>query len=169
MRRTLLATLFALSLCGSAVAPAVAQQQGFTISGIGGRIGPMWPEDADDTALAAIFHLEFMKPGTRWHFSPEIRYWEEGVLQDVNPNLNAFYHFAPTGHVSPYLGAGLGVHFYDIQVSGVDGETDLSGNILGGLLFPVGQHAHLFAEARYAITDLAQFDVLAGFTVRLTR
>lgn len=169
MKRTILSTLTALSLCGLALTAAPARAEGFTFSGIGGRIGPTWPEDSDDTALAAVFHLEFMQPGTHWHISPEFRYWKEGVFRDANPNLNAYYHFAPAGRVSPYLGAGLGVHFYDVDVQGVDGETDLSGNLLGGVLFPVGDMTHFFAEARYAITDLAQFDVLAGFTVMLNR
>lgn len=167
MTRTAIALLIALSLGGIVATASPAPAQGFTFSGIGGRIGPTWPEDSDDTALAAIFHLEFMKPGSRWHFSPEFRFWEEGLVTDLNPNLNAFYHFSETGRVSPYLGAGFGVHFYDFDVPGVDRETDLSGNLLGGILFPVGARAHLFAEARYAITDLAQFDVLGGFTIHL--
>ena len=149
------------------LAPGPAQaQENFTLSGIGGRVGITEPEDGD-TAFTAIFHLEFMRPGTQWHISPEVRYWSEDVVSDLNPNLNVFYHFAESGRASPYVGAGVGIHIYDVDIEGVDGENDLGMNLIGGLLIPVGANAHLFAEGRYVVSDLEQLDVLAGLTVPL--
>ena len=155
--------LFALA---APAATARAQTSSFTLSGLGGRVGLVSPEDLD-SVLGVGFHLEFMRPGTHWHFSPEVRYWKDDPLSDTNLNLNAFYHFAESGRISPYLGVGAGVHIYSFDVDDVDGETEFGANLLGGVLLPVHEDAHVFLEGRYVITDLSQFDLLIGLTVPL--
>lgn len=167
-RTSLAARSVILAMGAFAVVPAAAQSEsrGFTFSGIGGRAGIVQPEDGD-TQPVVLFHMEFMRPGSRWHISPEVRYWSDDPLSDLNLNVNAFYHFAATGGPSPYVGLGAGVHFYSFDSDAIDGETDPSLNVLGGFRFPVGSAAYVFAEARYAITDLNQLDVLGGFTVPL--
>jgi len=149
------------------LAPALARSaESFTLTGVGGRLGMVDPEGGDST-LGVGFHVEFAKPGSRWHISPEILYWKDDPLRDVNVNLNVYYHFLPPGRITPYLGAGGGLHFYDLDVEGVDGETDPGLNLLGGFRFPLSNNAHLFAEARYVATDLDQFQIFGGFTVPL--
>jgi hypothetical protein len=148
------------------LAPALARSQSFTLTGIGGRVGMVDPEGGDST-VGLGFHLEFAKPGSRWHLAPEILYWSDDPLTDVSVGVNGYYHFLPPGRVTPYVGAGAGIHFYSFDVEGVDGETDAALNLLGGVRFPLGENAHLFAEVRYVATDLDQVQAYGGFTVPL--
>jgi len=157
-----------LALCLWTGAPAFAQESGYALSKIGGRAGNTMLEGGA-SSLMAVFHLEFMRAGSHWHIAPELRFWNEAELQDLNPNLNAYYHISPEGRVSPYVGLGGGVHFYDVDSVGADGDTDASLNALAGVLFPLSRHAHFLVEGRYAFTDLGQLDVMGGFSMPLTQ
>ncbi len=132
----------------------------FTLHGIGGKAGVTDPENGDMTPVGSI-HLEFEQGGTRWHMLPSVRFWSENGVSDVNPNLDFYYHFMPPGAITPYLGAGVGVHAYSVDHG--ENNTDLGANVFGGLRFPAS-HVHFFAEARYAATDLSQFDLVGGIT-----
>ena len=136
----------------------------FGLTGIGGRIGAMDPDGGDGT-LAGAAHLDFEESGSRVHLQPNVFLWGEGGLNDVNPNLDGFYHFNPAGRVSPYVGAGVGVHFYNSDGPG-DPGTDLGVNLLAGVLFPSGRTS-FFAEGRYVASDRSQLGLYGGVTVPL--
>lgn len=138
----------------------------FALGGIGPRIGAVDPDGVDGT-LAMGMHLDFEKAGSRVHLLPNILFWEENGLSDVNPSLDVMYHFGAAGTVSPYLGAGVGVHFYGSDGPG-DPGTDPSANFLGGLLLPA-RPMTLFIEGRAAVSDRDQFGILTGATFGLSR
>ena len=136
----------------------------FGLAGAGGRFGSLDPQSWDH-AMALGAHLEFEEAGSHVHLQPNVLYWSTDRLSDLNPNMDVLYHFAPTEQVSPYVGAGVGLHRYAYE-GGPDPGTDAGANFFGGLIFPAGA-ARLFLEGRYAATDRAQASVLAGVTARI--
>jgi|GEM_PF-1961562 hypothetical protein len=139
----------------------------FHLVGIGPRVGFTDPEGVDNT-LNVGGGLDFEQAGTRFHIMPSLLYWKQDGLSDVNPNVDAMYHFSPAGHVSPYVGAGLGIHAYS-QDGPDDPGTDVGMNYFGGVLFPTGGTSNLFVEARGVLADRDQFGLLGGVNFSLGR
>ena len=139
----------------SAPAPAGA----FTATAMGPVIGTMDP-DGVDGALAVGAEMSLEQGGSGLHIEPNILYWKEDGLSDVNPNLDFSYHFLPSTQVTPYVGAGLGMHFYDSEGSG-DPGTDPGANFFAGVTLPA-QSMRFYFEGRVAATDRTQAGILAG-------
>jgi hypothetical protein len=137
----------------------------FGLSGLGFKVGYLGPEDSDATAVGSA-HLEFEQPGSRFHLLPNVQFWSNDLLTDVNPNFDLYYHFVSEGEVTPYVGGGIGLHFLDVDVPGVDSETDVGGNLMGGLRFPA-RNMHFFMEGRYTISDVNQGSLQGGMTFHL--
>lgn len=148
------AALFALA---AALAPMA---HAYGLSGVGFKLGATQPEDLDQ-ALTMGVHLEFEQPGSRLHLLPGVMWWSEDGITDVNPNVDMYYHFAPEGTVTPYLGAGLGVHMLEFRGGGSDSQLGL--NLFGGVRVPMSA-SHLFLEARYSAAETSQFGVMGGVT-----
>lgn len=138
----------------------------FHLVGVGPRVGFTDPDGVDNTVNVGG-GLDFEQGGTRFHLVPSLLYWNEDGLSDVNPNFDAMYHFSPAGRVSPYLGAGLGIHAYSQDGPG-DPGTDVGANLFGGLLFP-SRGASFFVEGRGVIADRDQFGLLGGVNFSLGR
>jgi hypothetical protein len=149
-----------LALFGLAVFVPVAYAFGLT--GGGGKLGVVDPEGRMDETAAFSAHLEFEEPGSKVHLIPGVGYWNQDGVSDVNPNLDLYYHFLPEGRVTPYVGAGMGLHAYDFD-SGAD-ETDIGANLIGGVRVPL-QKSHFFMEGRYVASELSQFGIAGGVTI----
>jgi hypothetical protein len=148
------------------LAMVVGPAHAFGLSGMGGRIGSADPDGRDGT-LAAGGHLEFQESGSQWHMQPNFIYWSSNGLSDANANFDIYYHFVPAGQVSPYLGAGAGVHFYGTD-GPVDPRNDVGLNMFGGVLIP-SAGANFFMEGRYVASDRSQAAIYGGVTLPLTR
>jgi hypothetical protein len=142
----------------------VPKAHGFGLTGGGGEVGVADPDGRVDGAAEFGAHLEFEDPGTKVHLKPNVNYWNEDGMSDFNPNFDVTYHFRPAKKVSPYAGAGLGVHAYDFDGPD-DDETDLGANLIGGVTFP-GESANFFVEGRYVASDISQVGVAGGVTIR---
>lgn len=68
------------------------------------------------------------------NINPNIEYMlgDEDVTAG-SANFDVLFEFAPSSRVSPYVGAGVGLMYFDTDVIGT--ETDLVGNVIGGLSF----------------------------------
>jgi hypothetical protein len=137
--------------------PAVSRA--FGVSGFGGKIGYVAPEDLDGT-LTIGAHVELERPGSRLHLLPNLMYWSSDRVSDLNPNFDLYYHFNAEGLLTPYLGAGLGLHAVSVDDNS---DLDLGANIFGGMRFP-GPSTHYFIEGRYAATDFPHFALVGGMT-----
>jgi hypothetical protein len=160
MRR--FAILVAGALCILSLTTVNAHADTWGMSGFGGKIGYASPEDLDGTVQFGA-HIEFESPGNRFHILPSVLYWSEDRFSDFNPNLDVYYHFNPEGFVTPYLGAGLGMHLVGDDITD-DSETDVGANIFGGLRIPASS-SHYFVEGRYSASDISQFSILGGITL----
>lgn len=135
----------------------------FGLSGIGGKIGFANPDDLESTTMWGA-HAEFERPGSRLHLMPNVMYWNEDGVRDLSANFDVYHHFGPEGTVTPYLGAGVGMNFYDFEGGG--DETDLGFNVMGGLKLP-GPSSHYFIEGRYSASEFSQFALLGGVTFHM--
>ena len=160
--RLRLCSFFAILILATVAASAHA----FGLAGIGGRIGTSDPDGLDGT-VAAGAHLDFQEAGSQLHLQPNFMYWSSDGLSDANPNFDLYYHFAPAGQVSPYLGGGAGLHFYGVEGPN-DPGTDVGINLFGGLQFPA-PGANFFMEGRYVASDRSQAAIYGGVTVPLGR
>ncbi len=161
MKRTLKFLAAGLALAGLALFVPVVHA--YDLTGGGGKLGVVDPDGRVDGAAEFSTHLEFDKPGSRVHLVPNLTYWSQDGVSDVNPNFDLYYHFIPEGSVTPYVGAGMGIHSYGID-GPADGDTDLGANLFGGVRFP-SDRAHFFMEGRYVASDLSQVGLRGGVTI----
>lgn len=152
---------FRLALLMAALIGFASEACAYQLAGIGARLGAIDPDGADGT-LGVGAGLEFEQPGSQVHLQPNVIYWSENGLSDVNPNFDVSYHFAPAGSVSPYVGAGFGLHFYGSDGPG-DPGTDPGANFFGGVTLPT-RAMLLFFEGRVAATNRDQFGLFTGLT-----
>lgn len=131
----------------------------------GFKVGVANPDEGDASFLVGA-HAEFTERDSRWHLMPELTFWKDADnVSDLAVNANVFYHFQEQRRSTPYLGFGVGLNFFTIDVPGEDDhETELGINLLGGMLLPVSSGVTGFVEGRYVATELDQIMLLAGFT-----
>lgn len=155
---------FTAALAVGALLSWSASSDAFELTGVGPRIGITDPEGTEGTMTYGAT-LEFEKPGTRFHLVPNLMYWSEDEVSDVNPNFDVLYHFSPAGRVSPFAGAGVGMHFYDDDVFD-ESDSDFGVNLFGGLRFPTSA-AIFTVEGRAVLSDADQFGIITGATFNL--
>jgi len=160
------AALLGVALLMSVLLGSPTTASAFTLAGADARVGVLDPDGVDGT-IAVGAGLNLQQAGSRVHLMPNFVYWSESGLSDVNPNFDASYHFEPAGRVSPYLGGGLGMHFYSSDGSSNPG-TDLGMNLFGGVTLPVSG-ASLYLEGRTVLTDRSEFGLMTGATFYLGR
>lgn len=148
----------ALALAGALTAQDASA---FGLGGVGLRAGYLDPESSDGGFLVGG-HLEFEKPDSYFHLRPNVDYWSGDPLSGWNVNLDGLYHFGPQTKTVPYLGAGVGLSI--VSVDEVDeSSSDFGVNLFGGAMFPAGGN-HLFAEARYTLSEVNQASLALGIT-----
>lgn len=155
----LLSVLACVCLAGVLATPPPASA--FDLTGFGGKLGYMSPENRDG-ALAVGAHLEFEQIGSRIHLLPNVMYWKAGDLSDLSADADIYYHFASEGQLTPYVGAGLGVNFFSDDRSN-QSDTKVGLNLIGGFRIPAPA-VHYFFEGRYTASDISQFGLLGGIT-----
>jgi len=160
LRLTVASSLLAC-LCIAGIAATPAPASAFGMSGFGAKLGYLTPENLDGT-MAISGHLEFAQPASRLHLIPSVMFWNSNNLSDVSANADLYYHFAPEGLMTPYVGAGLGVNFFNHDGSD-QSATKLGANFFGGLRLPAAGF-HYFVEGRYTASDISQFGVMGGIT-----
>src|SRR5262245_25024445 len=141
---------------------AASSARAFGVSGVGGSGGYISPEARDATATVGM-HAELEQRGTRVHLMPGFMYWGSDRRTDFNPNLDVVYHVLPDHRVTPYMGAGLGVHMRGGPLPS-DDSNDLGMNVMGGVRVPT-HNARFFLEGRHTLSDVSQTALLAGATI----
>ena len=149
-------------VAGLAALSSAAGAQSYHLTGVGGKIGFMTPENLDGTGTVGA-HLEFERGGSQLHLLPNVMYWKSNSVSDVNPNMDLYYHFASEGAVSPYLGAGVGMNFENDHDRS---RNNLGANLFGGFRFPTPARTG-FLEGRYTASDRSQFALLGGMTFNM--
>ena len=157
-------SIAAVSLAVLFLAPSSAHAYG--VSGVGGSGGVLSPESRDATGALGM-HAELEQSGTKIHLMPGVMYWGSDRTTDFNPNMDVVYHVRKENRLTPYVGAGLGVHLRGGPLPS-DDATDLGMNVMGGVRFP-GRSAKIFLEGRHTVSDVSQTALLAGATFQIGR
>jgi outer membrane protein len=130
--------------------------------GLGPRVGFYQPKDADDGkffgGLQARFRvLPFLgiEGSVDYH---QANFANNLVEVRTYPVMvSGLLYFYPNPVVSPYLLAGVGWHFQDIEFRGPSPSTERSnqfgGQVGGGLDIPLGERVTLDADIRYIFLD----------------
>lgn len=160
MRLTVASSLFA-GLCLGALLGTASSAGAFGMTGFGGKLGHVTPEDLGGT-LAVGAHLEFEQNGSRYHFIPSLMYWKTNHVADLSANADLSYHFLREGVATPYVGAGLGINFFSNELMD-QSDAKLGANLFGGVQLPADRFRY-FVEGRYTASDISQFAVLGGIT-----
>jgi len=163
IRRT--APLAAVLIAGALFLTPTASSA-FNLTSMGPTIGATNPDGVDGTVMFGG-DLNFEQSGSRVHLQPNFLFWSKEGLSDVNPNFDVLYHFEPAGRVSPYLGGGIGLHFYSEEGPGNPG-TDPGANLFAGLLIP-SPSATFFVQGRGVLSDRNQIGILSGVLFSLGR
>ena len=180
MKRSALVLASLLAICGIAAtssgagaADATTEQSGLGFQGMGIRIGVVDPEDASSTVVFGA-HVDAGQIVPHLHLVPNLEYWSVGVAgydtSDLGFGLDANLDFPLQGStVTPYAGAGLGLHFFSFDVpvgfAADDSKTKLGINIQGGIREQFMPNLSGFGEIRYSfIEDFNQLKLLGGFT-----
>lgn len=160
MRPTFVSSLIAC-VCVGAMFLAPSPAGAFGLTGFGGKLGHMSPEDLDGTMVVGA-HLEFEQHDSRLHLIPSLMYWNTNGLTDLSANADVYYHFVRESLMTPYVGAGLGLNYFSSDRSD-QSDAKLGANLFGGVRLPAPGH-HYFLEGRYTASEISQFAVLGGIT-----
>jgi hypothetical protein len=154
------------------------------LKGIGVKVGLLVPEDPLDNTftIGAVADLGTFIPQLHWDVS--LQYWSAGYNQgifganydwswsDIALKSTVRYFFPVKSNLEPYLGGGIGMHFYSWKwdypgysyggyvhpgASLSDTETKFDLHFVGGAQFSLAPNWKLQAEAEYAIADIDQF------------
>lgn len=165
-RRTSIRIMVIAACTLVALLVAAGSAGAYGVTGVGGSGGVLSPEARDATGTLGM-HAELERRGTKLHLMPGVMYWGSERRSDFNPNLDVVYHVLPERGLTPYLGAGVGIHMRGGPLPS-DDDNDLGMNLMGGVRFP-GNSARIFVEGRHTMSDLSQTALLAGATFRIGR
>lgn len=155
---------------------------GIGLNRLGVDVGLVDPEGASSTLGFGVFaDLGNLAPDVR--LSSHLGYWSksesefgaEASVRDISIGARARYMFhVSSPKLQPYVGAGLGVHFFNAKVefggfSAEDSATKLGLDLGGGVATPVSPMTDLFGELWYTVADIDQFALKAGVSFRINR
>ena len=158
---------------------------------LGGEIGMVDPEAAGSTlGLGVVADLGTISPQVR--LSSQLGYWSkseeafgaEASVRDISIGSRATYQIPVSSpKLQPYVGGGLGLHFFHSEVSIAD--VDLGGGVIipgysiedsttklgvdlgGGVSTPLNQSTNFFGEFWFTLADIDMTSLKAGLSFRL--
>jgi opacity protein-like surface antigen len=159
---------------------------------LGGDIGMVDPESSESTlGFGAVADLGTLSPRVR--LTSQLGYWSksesafgtEASVRDISLGARAVYEFPVSSKLQPYMGGGLGLHFFhseitmpDIDLGGgmilpgftaEDSATKLGIDLGGGASTPLSERTNLFGEFWYTAADIDQISLKAGLSFQLSR
>lgn len=175
--------LLALAL-GLTAAPAAMAQSNLGLKNVGIAVGFVSPENLDATfsfggfadwgTIAPSIGLETRLDYWSWS---ETNLGFETKVSDITAGARGKYYFQTANpKVRPFAGAGLALHFMNLEVTDTttpstsvsDGQTKLGLDLGGGISTPMNARTDFLAEAWYGVvSDFSQFSLRAGLSYKL--
>lgn len=187
--------IIALALFGFCTLPAQSAwaKSNIGLMRLGGDIGMVDPEATGSTiGFGAVADLGTISPRVR--LTSQLGFWSksenafgtEASFRDISLGARATYQFPVSSKTfQPYLGGGLGLHFYhsevtvdDIDLGGGfivpgftvdDSATKLGFDLGGGASTPLSERTNLFGEFWYTAADIDQVSLKVGLSFQLSR
>ena len=104
----------------------------------GVRAGRFNDGDEEFVGAEAIFDIGAI------NINPNIEYWLADDVTAGTANLDVTFDIFNIGNATPYIGAGVGL----LYVDDVDTQTDVVGNVIGGVSFDF-QFLEPYAQVKY--------------------
>lgn len=155
---------------------------GLGLTALGVEAGLVDPEAAGSTiGFGAFANLGNITRDVR--LSSHLGYWSksenafgaEASIRDLSVGARAKYMFhVSSPKLQPYLGTGLGLHFFHMK-AGIPGftvedtVTKLGWDLGGGVLTPVSPKTDLFGDMWYTVSDINEFTMKVGLAFRMNR
>jgi len=155
---------------------------GFGLNGLGVDVGLVDPEAAGSTiGFGGFANLGNIARDVR--LSSHVNYWSksenafgaEASIRDISVGARAKYMFhVSSPKLQPYLGTGVGLHFYHMK-AGIpgfmveDSVTKLGLDLGGGVLTPVSPKTDLMGEMWYSVADIDQFSMKVGLAFHINQ
>lgn len=137
------------------------------VSGAGPRIG--FSLDPDQLVLGGQFLIGEVAPSIT--FDPNLELGFGDNMTVIGTSFDLHYHFGLTNSEwRPYLGAGVGIHFFDVNRSPPASDntfTEVGGNVIIGAGVPTRSGSRFFTEMKLGIGDIPSLKLLAGWNFRL--
>lgn len=129
-------TLRILTLCSIALllAPLVSAAD------FGVRAGRYNDGDEEFVGVEAIFDVGAV------NINPNIEYSLADDITAGSANLDFTFDVVSLGNITPYIGAGVGLAYVDTNVVGTN--TDIVGNLIGGVTFNL-EFLEPYAQVKY--------------------
>ena len=150
----------------SILLPAATPAHSAVVTGGGPRVG--FSLDPDQVVLGGQLVIGEVAP--RMTFDPNMEIGLGDNVTTVGLSFDLHYHFAlENSEWRPYLGAGIGVHFFDVDTPpGIDGSSsEVGGNIIVGAGVPTRSGTRFFTEMKFGIGDIPSLKMLAGWVFRM--
>lgn len=177
MKRRIVALTLALSVL--AVSSAFAQAD-LGVKNVGVSIGYVSPENLDGTfSFGGLIDHGTIAP--RFGLESRLEYWGwseklsgiESKVSDIVVGARTKYHFETANpKLQPFVGAGLGIHFLNVEVTDTNSspstsvsasENKLGIDIGGGIAVPVSPRSDFLGEIWNSFVDgTNQFSLRAG-------
>lgn len=176
-----------LLFCTAPVQDAWAKSN-LGLNRLGVDVGMVDPEAVGGT-LGLGASADWGTLSERVHLSSHLGYWSksedygfgsEASIRDVSFTTRVTYHFRVSSpKFQPYAGGGLGLHFYNMEVTipdfgggsitASDSETKLGFDIGGGAQMPLSPKTNLYGEMWYTAADIDQLAFKVGVSFQLSK
>jgi hypothetical protein len=97
----------------------------------------------------------------RWYFNPNFEYVFVDNADFVTFNFDVHYDL-PTDDVYVWIGAGLGILYFDPDAPRFDSETDVGLNLIAGVGFRTGSRIVPFIQPKAFLSDDSEFSIAFG-------
>ena len=166
--------------------------EGIGLRRLGVEAGLVDPEGASSTiGFGVLADLGTVAPDIR--LSSHLGYWSksengfgaEASVHDISVGARATYMFhVVSPKFQPYVGAGLGLHFFQSKVSvpdqnmggfvipgfsATDTSTKVGLDLGAGASTPLSPKTNLFGDVWYTVADIDQFSMKAGVSFMMGR
>ena len=154
----------ALAALVAAMLPVAARAAPVTSGGP--RIG--FSVDPDQLVLGGQMMIAEIAPDLSFDPNLDLGFGDHETV--IALGLDLHYHFRL--HDSdwvPYLGAGVGIHFVDVNLPApLDGtDTQVGGSIIAGAAVPTRSNNQFFGELKLGLGDAPSLKLLAGWNFKL--
>ena len=137
-----------------------------TIDTAGPRFG--FSVDPDQLVLGGQMSIGEVAPHLSFDPNLDLGFGDHETV--IALGFDFHYHFLlRNSDWVPYVGAGVGIHFVDVNEPAPFDETDtqVGGSIIAGAMVPTRSNNHFFGELKLGIGDAPSLKLLAGWNFRL--
>jgi hypothetical protein len=155
---------FALVALVAAMLPAAARAA--TIDTAGPRFG--FSIDPSQFVFGGQFSIHEVAPSISFDPNLDLGFGDHETVIALGLDLHYHFHIEDTDW-SPYAGAGVGIHFVDVNEPAPydNTSTQVGGNLIIGASVPTRSNNQFFGEMKFGLGDAPTLKLLAGWNFKI--